>query len=56
MKIVKFDPEPKLSDDMFRFSPKPGMKVWDRDNDETFVESLLGSSVRTNRQENTANK
>jgi hypothetical protein len=37
MKVVKFDPEPKFSDDMFCFSPRPGMKVRDLDAGETYV-------------------
>ncbi len=37
MKVIKFDPEPDLSDEMFRFSPAPGMRGSDLDKEETYV-------------------
>lgn len=37
MKVIKFDPKPNLSDEMFRFSPTPGMKVKDLDKGEIYL-------------------
>lgn len=37
VKVIKFDAKPHLSDELFRFSPSPGMKVNDLDKDETYL-------------------
>lgn len=37
MKVIKFDSEPDLSDEMFRFTPAAGMKVRDLDKGETYL-------------------